>query len=73
MNESNAELWTYAEAARFLRITTQTLRKKVSLHQVPVLKPFGRKGRALFAPDDLRAMVEASRQPADPVKARVRG
>ena len=59
------ELWDYGQAARFLRIAPQTLRKKVSQGQVPALKPFGKKGRTLFSPEELRAMVQRSRVPAE--------
>ncbi len=57
-------LLTYPEAALLLRISPLTLRKKVMRREVPVLKPFGRKGKCLFSEQDLRAMLERSRVPA---------
>jgi len=54
----------YREAAALLGISELTLRRKVMLRQVPVLKPFGPRGRVLFAETDLLAMLERSRIPA---------
>jgi excisionase family DNA binding protein len=54
----------YREAAALLGISELTLRRKVMLRQVPVLKPFGPRGRVLFAETDLLAMLERSRVPA---------
>jgi excisionase family DNA binding protein len=51
----------YEEAARLLRCSPQTLRKRVSQRQIPYIKAFGRKGRVLFSENDLRAFLEASR------------
>jgi excisionase family DNA binding protein len=56
-----SELWQYAEAAQYLNITAGTLRRKVMLRQVPFYRPFGKHGRILFDPDDLREFVKASR------------
>ena len=59
--KSLSELWRYPQAAKYLGITPGTLRRKVMLHQIPFMRPFGRKGRILFDPDDLHEFVEASR------------
>ena len=57
-------LWDYREAAEYLHVAPSTLRRKVMERSIPVLKPFGRKGRVLFSQADLRELVEKSRVPA---------
>lgn len=65
------EYLTYVEAAALLHISPLTLRKKVMKREVPVLKPFGKRGKCLFSEADLRAMLERSRVPAvEPAAAR---
>lgn len=66
MDKQN-DFLTYPEAARILRISPQTLRKKVSRREVPVLKPFGKRGKVLFSENDLRTFLEASRVEPAPV------
>ena len=61
MSASISSLWRYQEAASFLGITPGSLRRKVMLHQVPHLKPFGKHSRVLFDPAELDAFVRASR------------
>jgi excisionase family DNA binding protein len=51
----------YEEAARLLRCSVQTLRKKVARREVPFIKPFGRKGATLFSERDLRAFLKERR------------
>ena len=61
MSTPLSSFWRYGEAASYLGISPQHLRRKVMLHEVPHLKPFGRHGRVLFDPDDLAESVRASR------------
>lgn len=62
-NKPLSSLWRYPDAARFLGIAPATLRRKVMDREVPFYRPFGLKGRVLFDPDDLAAMVRATRVP----------
>ena len=57
------EMWTYDEAARYLRIRPDSLRRKVMLGQVPAHRPFGKRGRVLFDPDELREFIRNSAVP----------
>jgi hypothetical protein len=59
------ELLDYKEAAEILRCSPLTLRKRVMLHQVPHLKPFGPKGRVFFLRSDLEDFLLNSRKPAN--------
>ena len=56
----------YDEAARLLRCSPETLRKKVSRREVPFIKPFGRRGAVLFSERDLLAFLEAKRVEPQP-------
>jgi hypothetical protein len=55
----------YPAAAEFLGISPATLRRKVMLHQVPFMRPFGFKGRVLF--DPLRLEEFAKQSAVEPV------
>ena len=57
----NENLLTYDEAAKVLRISPATLRKKVMERSVPFIKLFGRKGRVLFSPEDLGAFLKSKK------------
>jgi excisionase family DNA binding protein len=59
--KSLSALWRYPDAARYLGISPATLRRKVMEAAVPFYRPFGKHGRVLFDPDDLRNFVQASR------------
>ncbi len=55
-------LMDYSEAARFLKIAEQTLRRKCMTGQIPHLKPFGLRGRTLFVKEDLERFLLSSRK-----------
>ena len=56
-----AEMWGYEQAAEFLHVSVVHTRKMVMIGRVPCYRPFGKGGRVLFDPDELRAFVAASR------------
>lgn len=61
------QLLTYEEAAQALRISVRTLARWVAAEQVPVRR-FG--SRVFFTVDDVRAITDASLQPARPAQQR---
>ena len=60
--EDYLELLDYHEAAQILKIATGTLRKKVMLGQVPVVKLYGKNGKVLFLKQDLEQFILSHRR-----------
>ncbi len=67
---NNESFLNYPEAALLLRISPQTLRKKVCRREIPYFKPFGPRGRVLFSETDLMAFIKSTRVEPDLVGAK---
>ena len=55
-----SDLMTYEETARLLRRSESTLRKDVAMRRIPVLKPFGKRGKVLFSRQALSEWLAAA-------------
>ena len=59
-------LWTIQEVARYLRVSTATVRRWTRTGLLPSYRPGGRYGRRLFSETQVREFLIRSQQAAEP-------
>ena len=60
------QLWTTQEVARYLRVSTATVRRWTRTGLLPSYRPGGRYGRRLFSEAQVREFLVRSQQVTEP-------
>ena len=60
------QLWTTQEVARYLRVSTATVRRWTRTGLLPSYRPGGRYGRRLFSEAQVREFLVRSQQATEP-------